>query len=188
VAASARAQRSDELGDIRGVDRVGQAHYNAAHLELEPRVATSRNPNGQNLRGSIAPPSRHPVSDSRQRHAETLRHDPMRLTRVDRCQHLLPKLLATSHRRSASNSRRKRSSRPFPDGYAVALGRKNYLFVGHEEAGENIAGLYSLVATCDANDVNPYEYLRDVLMRVSTHPADRIDELLPDQWKPVQDA
>jgi transposase len=71
---------------------------------------------------------------------------------------------------------------------AVALGRKNYLFVGHEEAGENIAGLYSLVATCDANDVNPYEYLRDVLMRVSTHPADRIDELLPDQWKPVQDA
>ena len=71
---------------------------------------------------------------------------------------------------------------------AVALGRKNFLFVGHEEAGENIAGLYSLVATCEANGVNPYEYLRDALLRVSTHPANRIDELLPDQWKPVQDA
>jgi transposase len=51
----------------------------------------------------------------------------------------------------------------------VALGRKNFLFVGHEEAGENIAGLYSLVATCEANGVNPYDYLRDVLLRVSTH-------------------
>ncbi len=71
---------------------------------------------------------------------------------------------------------------------AVALGRKNFLFVGHEEAGENIAGLYSLVATCEANGVNPYEYLRDVLLRVSTHSASRIDELLPDQWKLVQDA
>jgi len=71
---------------------------------------------------------------------------------------------------------------------AVALGRKNFLFVGHEEAGENIAGLYSLVATCEANGVNPYEYLQDVMMRVSTHPADRVDELLPDRWKPAQDA
>jgi transposase len=70
----------------------------------------------------------------------------------------------------------------------VALGRKNFLFVGHEEAGENIAGLYSLVATCEANSVNPYEYLRDVLLRVSTHPADRIDELLPDQWKSSAEA
>lgn len=71
---------------------------------------------------------------------------------------------------------------------AVALGRKNFLFVGHEEAGENIAGLYSLLQTCEANGVNPYEYLRDVLLRVSAHPASRIDELLPDHWKPVQQA
>jgi hypothetical protein len=45
---------------------------------------------------------------------------------------------------------------------AIALGRKNYLFVGNEDAGENIAGLYSLVATCEANRVNPLAYLRDV--------------------------
>lgn len=67
---------------------------------------------------------------------------------------------------------------------AVALGRKNYLFVGNEDAGNNIAGLYSLIATCEANEVNPVAYLRDVLPRLSTHPADRIDELLPDAWKP----
>ncbi|CAM4005594.1 hypothetical protein COSO111634_30920 [Corallococcus soli] len=37
----------------------------------------------------------------------------------------------------------------------AALGRKNFLFVGHEAAGENLAGLYALVATCEANGVNP---------------------------------
>ncbi|MFL5412502.1 MAG: IS66 family transposase [Myxococcales bacterium] len=65
-----------------------------------------------------------------------------------------------------------------------ALGRKNFLFVGTDHAGENLAGLYSLVATCEANGVNPVEYLADVLIRVQTHPASRIDELLPHNWKP----
>ena len=67
---------------------------------------------------------------------------------------------------------------------AAALGRKNWLFVGHDHAGENIAGLFSLVATCEANGVNPLDYLTDVLIRVQTHPAARIDELLPHHWKP----
>lgn len=66
----------------------------------------------------------------------------------------------------------------------VALGRKNFLFVGDEDTGENLAGLYSLVATCEANDVDPIAYLSDVLFRVDTHPAARIDELLPHQWRP----
>jgi transposase len=64
----------------------------------------------------------------------------------------------------------------------AALGRKNFLFVGHNEAGENLAGLYSLIATCEANGVNPIEYLTEVLIRVQTHPATRIDELLPHRW------
>jgi transposase len=67
----------------------------------------------------------------------------------------------------------------------VALGRNNFLFVGSDEAGENLAGLYSLVATCEANDINPLEYLADVLERVNTHPASRIDELLPHRWQPA---
>jgi transposase len=67
----------------------------------------------------------------------------------------------------------------------AALGRKNFLFVGTHEAGENLAGLYSLIATSEANDVNPVEYLADVLLRVQTHPASRIDELLPHNWRPL---
>jgi transposase len=66
----------------------------------------------------------------------------------------------------------------------VALGRKNFLFVGNDQAGENLAGLYSLVATCEANDVNPLEYFPDVLERINTHPASKIDELLPHRWQP----
>ncbi len=65
----------------------------------------------------------------------------------------------------------------------AALGRKNFLFVGHEAAGENLAGLYALVATCEANGINPEEYLADVLLRVQTHPNLRIGELLPHEWK-----
>ncbi len=68
----------------------------------------------------------------------------------------------------------------------AALGRKNFLFVGHDEAGENLAGLYSLVATCETNGINPVEYLADVLLRVQTHPASRIDELLPQNWTPPE--
>jgi transposase len=67
----------------------------------------------------------------------------------------------------------------------AALGRKNFLFVGHEDAGQNLANLYSLVATCEANGVEPVAYLADILMRVATHPASRIDELLPHRWAPA---
>ena len=54
------------------------------------------------------------------------------------------------------------------------------------EAGENLAGLYSLIATCEVNGINPVAYLADVLQRVQTHPASRIDELLPHSWKPPE--
>ena len=64
----------------------------------------------------------------------------------------------------------------------VAVGRRNFLFVGHEDAGANIAGLYSLVATCEANGVNPLAYLPDVLGRLGTPSA--LDDLLPHRWKP----
>jgi len=50
----------------------------------------------------------------------------------------------------------------------AALGRKNFLFVGTDHAGENLAGLYSLIATCEANNVNPAAYLADVLVRVQS--------------------
>ena len=64
----------------------------------------------------------------------------------------------------------------------MALGWKNYLFVGHDEAGASIAGLYSLVATCQANGVNPESSLTDVLLRVQSTPRSQIDDLLPQNW------
>jgi transposase len=67
----------------------------------------------------------------------------------------------------------------------AALGRKNFLFVGHEDAGDNIAALYTLVGTCEAHGVEPYAYLKDVLVRVSSHPASDIDTLLPHRWSPA---
>jgi transposase len=68
----------------------------------------------------------------------------------------------------------------------IALGRKNYLFVGHPRAGRNIAGLYSLVGSCIANQVEPTGYLTDVLPRIrdATSDAD-LDALLPDRWEPL---
>jgi transposase len=66
----------------------------------------------------------------------------------------------------------------------IALGRSNYLFVGNEEAGHNLAGLYTLVASCEKNGVNAIAYLTDVLTRVQSHQASRIEELLPHRWKP----
>jgi transposase len=65
----------------------------------------------------------------------------------------------------------------------VALGRKNFLFVGHEDAGDNLAALYTVVATCQANDVDPLAYLTDVLTRLDATPASRLDELLPYNWQ-----
>ncbi len=64
----------------------------------------------------------------------------------------------------------------------IALGRKNYLFVGDLASGKSLVGLYSLVATCEARGINPFDYLVDVLQRVQDHPARAIDELLPGPW------
>ena len=67
----------------------------------------------------------------------------------------------------------------------IALGRDNFRWVGHNESGKNLAVLQTVVATCVANGVNPQDYITDVLIRVQTHPAKRIDELLPMNWKPA---
>lgn len=64
----------------------------------------------------------------------------------------------------------------------VALGRKNYLFVGSEESGHDFAVLYTLVASCEKHHINPIDYLADVLVRVHRHPAARVDDLLPHRW------
>jgi transposase len=64
----------------------------------------------------------------------------------------------------------------------VALGRKNWLFAGSFEGAKRAALLYSLVQSCTLVDVPPFDYLKDVLLRVATHPQRRIGELTPKGW------
>jgi transposase len=66
-------------------------------------------------------------------------------------------------------------------------GRKNYLCVHDGDTGASLAGSYSLVATCEARGVNPFEYLADVLARVQGQPTSAIDELLPGAWAGARD-
>jgi transposase len=65
----------------------------------------------------------------------------------------------------------------------LAVGRKNWLFVGSQDGGESTAVLLSLVQTCRSLKINPREYLEDVMRRFLDHPASRLEELLPDKWK-----
>ncbi len=68
----------------------------------------------------------------------------------------------------------------------VALGRKNYLFAGSHEAAQRSAMLYSLLGTCKLHGINPAVWLEDVLRRIGDHPVNRIGELLPHKWAPLQ--
>ena len=65
----------------------------------------------------------------------------------------------------------------------IALGRKSWLFCGSDRGGQRAAAMYSLIMTCKLNGVDPSAWLADVLARIATHPAHRIDELLPWNWK-----
>ena len=65
----------------------------------------------------------------------------------------------------------------------IALGRKNWLFAGSDEGGLRAAALYSLIETAKLNGIDPEAYLRDLLARIATHPAKRLDELLPWTWR-----
>ena len=76
------------------------------------------------------------------------------------------------------NNASERSLRP------VAKGRDNWLFAGNDEAAEQLMALLGLCSTCEANGINPEEYLADVLMRIGEHPASDIDALLPHRWRP----
>lgn len=64
----------------------------------------------------------------------------------------------------------------------LAIGRKNWLFVGSPEGGEAAAIIFSLVQTCRAINVSPRDYLEDVMRRIMDHPANKVHELLPDRW------
>ena len=65
----------------------------------------------------------------------------------------------------------------------LALGRRSWLFAGSDRGGERAAMMYSLIVTARMNDVDPQAWLADVLARLADHPAQRLDELLPWNWR-----
>jgi transposase len=64
----------------------------------------------------------------------------------------------------------------------IAIGRKNWLTVGSPRGGQTAAVLFSFNSTCQRLGIEPWAYLRDVLDRLPSHPAQRLAELLPDEW------
>ena len=76
-----------------------------------------------------------------------------------------------------SNNAAEREMRP------VAIGRKNWTFAGSDAGGHRAAAIYTLIQTARLNDVDPQAWLADILARLQDHPAKRIAELLPWNWK-----
>src|SRR5207302_1162120 len=65
----------------------------------------------------------------------------------------------------------------------IAIGRKNWLFVGSDQGGRTAAVLFSFTSTCHRLGVEPWAYLQDVLTRLPTTSVGHLEELLPDQWQ-----
>jgi hypothetical protein len=74
------------------------------------------------------------------------------------------------------------AGRPRGSGGAAGGERENRTFLGNDRGGRTAAILYSFTGTCKHHDIDPFAYLQDVLCRLLSHPADQLDELLPDVW------
>jgi transposase len=70
----------------------------------------------------------------------------------------------------------------------IAIGRKNWLFVGSPQGGQTAAVLISFTSTCHRLGVEPWAYLQDVLTRLPTTPAGQLADLLPDRWQAARAA
>jgi transposase len=67
----------------------------------------------------------------------------------------------------------------------IALGRKSWLFAGSDRGGMRAAAMYSLIVSAKMNGIDPQAWLADVLARIASLPASRLDELLPWNWRPA---
>ena len=65
----------------------------------------------------------------------------------------------------------------------IAIGRKNWLFAGHDEAAKSAAILTTLIASAQRHGVDPQAYLTGVLARIAAMPITQLEKLLPEQWK-----
>ena len=66
---------------------------------------------------------------------------------------------------------------------AIPMGRKNWMFCWTELGAKQVGIMQSLIVTCRLHQIDPYDYLVDVLQRVGQHPASRVEELTPRLWK-----
>lgn len=64
----------------------------------------------------------------------------------------------------------------------TVLGRKNYLFSGSHEGAERSAMIYSFLGSCKMNNINPSEWLADVLLRIQDSKVSELHMLLPNRW------
>ena len=65
----------------------------------------------------------------------------------------------------------------------VAIGRKNYMFMGSHESAQRTAMLYSFFLSCKVNHIDPEEWLSDVLLRINDTKKSQLQNLLPNRWK-----
>ena len=66
---------------------------------------------------------------------------------------------------------------------SVVIGRKNWMFAGSEGGAENAAIMFSFVESCKRADVDPFEYFKDILVRIAEHPSSEIERLFPCNWE-----
>jgi len=64
----------------------------------------------------------------------------------------------------------------------IAVGRRNWTFLGSDKGGRTAAILTSITTTCKRLRIDPFEYLRDIFQHISTYPQNNLDDLLPDKW------
>lgn len=75
-----------------------------------------------------------------------------------------------------SNNGSERSIKP------MVLSRRNWPFAGSEEGGKTAATIMSIIETCKRQEINPVEYMKDVLTRFPSAKTSQIDDFLPDRW------
>jgi hypothetical protein len=63
-----------------------------------------------------------------------------------------------------------------------ALGKRNWMFIGHPEAGERSAVIYTLLGSCRRHVINPFDYLKDLFSRLPAAKITQIKEFTPAAW------
>ena len=69
----------------------------------------------------------------------------------------------------------------------VGIGRKNWLFAGSDAGAVTLARAMTLIETAKMHGLNPQQYLTDVLSRIHDHKVNKLDELLPWNWTPMDE-